>query len=1130
MVKNLVKKIRKRTGEIDEFDDSRITAAIEKAMRVVGEHDSKEAKKLTGVIVDEINRRLENFNQNIPNVEQVQDIVEEILSKSKFQRTAKAYMLYRRGRTHARELKAFFGIKDDLKFDVNAIRVLQERYLLKDEKGRIIETPTEMFKRVAKVIASVEEKEKEKWEKRFFEMMKNLEFLPNSPTLMNAGTSLGQLSACFVLPVEDSLESIFDTLKDMALIQQCVAPNTLIMTDNGLIKIKDANEKMLIATEEGSFNIEKKHNIGEKPIYEVKTEHGYAIKATAEHRLLLMNKEGKLQWKKISNIKNGDWVVLSSSKWMGSKTILPKFEWQRKPKRENRTAFKPTFYELPTEMTPELAEFIGLFVGDGSWHRDGLRFTVGKKQKDLIEHITKLSNWLFKRHITICKKNKKGAYEVAILSKQIKEWLKFIGVKKDSANEVLIPDIIMQSPEEVVRAFIRGLFTTDGCIRESGHITYSTASKEMAETLQVLLLHIGIPTRLYVDNKTLNNKKFKLYLLSICSKQGFIEFKQKIGFSSRFKQNRLANVNEKDIFTRGEAIPNQNIIIKKLFNELPDNKKREIKPLLQDIMWRQNNVRELTSQKISQIEQLCELPKNLKALLNMQLFFTKVQSITPAGNSEVYDLTVSFKHSYIANGFVSHNSGGGTGFSFSHLRPRGDIVRSTKGIASGPVSFIEIYDAATEVIKQGGKRRGANMGILHISHPDIVEFIKSKQKEKHLSNFNISVGVDDKFMHAVEKNQDYELIDPHNGKITRKINARALFNLICESAWKTGDPGMIFIDEINRKNQVPGVGRIEATNPCGEVPLLNYESCNLGSINLTKFVSNGKIDYEKLKMSVRDAVRFLDNVIDANNYPFIELERMALGNRRIGLGVMGFADMLALLDIPYDSEKAIEIAEKLMSFITKEAHIASELLGKEKGNFPNFKKSIWDGKVEHMRNCACTTIAPTGTLSIIAGCSSGIEPLFALSYMREVLSGKHLFETNKIFLNRILKEGLYSEKLVEKIAKEGNLANINLPEKIKRIFKTALEISPEQHIKIQAAFQKHTDNAVSKTINLRNDASVEDVKKAYMLAYKLKCKGITIYRYGSKPEQVLYLGKGKEYSKASDEYAYGTCIGKVCAL
>jgi len=1043
MIKNVVNKIRKRTGEVEEFNDSKIIAAIEKAMHVVDEHDSKEAKKLTSMIVDEINKRAGGFNQGIPNVEQVQDIVEEVLSKSKFQRTAKAYMLYRRGRTHARELKAFFGIKDDLKFDVNAIRVLQERYLLKDEKGRIIETPTEMFQRVAKAIASVEKKDREKWEKRFFEMMRNLEFLPNSPTLMNAGTSLGQLSACFVLPIEDSLESIFDTLKKTALIQQ---------------------------------------------------------------------------------------------------------------------------------------------------------------------------------------------------------------------------------------------------------------------------------------------------------------------------------------------------------------------------------------------------------------------------------------------------SGGGTGFSFSHLRPKGDIVRSTKGSASGPVSFIEIYDAATEVIKQGGKRRGANMGILDVYHPDIVDFIISKQKEKHLSNFNISVSVDDKFMQAVEKNEDYELINPHNGKVARKVNARALFDLICESAWKTGDPGMIFIDEINRKNQVPGVGRIEATNPCiakgvlvatneglvpiegvhnshyvstteginpvkwagktgykevfnvktkagfeiratadhliltkagwkrvedldekdilvlgkipfgklkmqkeealalgwligdghltkdlnrvifyfnkkdknemiglikdyldrlnenpvelsgkgsetrltygskvakffikrgvayrkardkevpsvifgadkesvknfisalfgadgsvqgsrekgisirlassslkllkqvqllllqfnilskvheerrkagnrilpnsdrnpkkyhrnedheliisresafkfmkdigfsvnaknkkfqrikplkryrdnidlsvkeiikigkekvydinepvthsfvanglvvhncGEVPLLNYESCNLGSINLTKFVSNGKIDYEKLKISVRDAVRFLDNVIDANKYPFIELKRMALGNRRIGLGVMGFAEMLMLLDIPYDSEKAVEVAEKLMSFITKEAHAASEALGKEKGNFPNFKKSIWDGKVSYMRNCACTTIAPTGTLSIIAGCSSGIEPLFALSYMREVLSGKHLFETNKIFLSRILKENLYSEELIKEIAKQGNLANINLPERIKRLFKTALEIDPNQHIKIQAAFQKYTDNAVSKTINLRNDASVEDVKKAYMLAYKLKCKGITIYRYGSKPEQVLYLGKGKEYSKASSEYAYGTCIGKVCAL
>lgn len=685
----MIRTVKKRTGELVTFDSLKIKNAIEKAMHAVDEFYPDDARELTKKVV----ALLEERQQTIPSIEEIQDAVEEVLSKSKFQRTAKAYMLYRRSRANARELKNFFSIKDDMKFDVNAIKVMQERYLLKDDEGRIIETPTQMFRRVARAVASAE-KNKEKYEELFFEMMKNLEFLPNSPTLMNAGTDLGQLSACFVLPIDDSLESIFTTLRQTALIQQ---------------------------------------------------------------------------------------------------------------------------------------------------------------------------------------------------------------------------------------------------------------------------------------------------------------------------------------------------------------------------------------------------------------------------------------------------SGGGTGFNFSHIRPRGDIVKSTKGVASGPVSFIKIYDATTETIKQGGKRRGANMAILDISHPDILEFITSKQKERQLSNFNISVGVNDKFFEALEKNGDFNLINPHTKKIVSKLKAKDLFEAICHMAWSTGDPGMVFIDEINRKNQVPGMGKIESTNPCGEVPLFNYESCNLGSINLTKFVRDNKIDWEKLKSTVHLSVRFLDDIISVNKYPFPELKKVADSNRRIGLGVMGFAEMLILLNIPYDSNEAVKTAEKLMQFINKEAHLASQHLGKEKGNFPNFHISIWKNKVKSMRNCALTTIAPTGTISIIAGCSSGIEPLFAIAYMREVLSGKHLFEVNKIFQSMALKKGFYSDELMQKIALHGNLKKTNLPEKIKSLFKTALEIDYKQHIRIQAAFQKYTDNAVSKTINLPYNAKIKDIKNAYLLAYKSKCKGITIYRYGSKQEQVLYLGEGKKPTKAIAEYA-GTCVGNVCTF
>ena len=453
-----------------------------------------------------------------------------------------------------------------------------------------------------------------------------------------------------------------------------------------------------------------------------------------------------------------------------------------------------------------------------------------------------------------------------------------------------------------------------------------------------------------------------------------------------------------------------------------------------------------------------------------------------------------------------HQSGGGTGFSFSKIRPKGDIVKSTGGIASGPVSFMKVFNSATDVIKQGGRRRGANMGILRVDHPDIMEFITCKEDPKELTNFNISVAVTDEFMEKAMKGEEYDLINPRTKKPVKKLNAAEVFNKIVEEAWKSGEPGLVFIDEINRHNPTPHIGQIEATNPCGEQPLLPYESCNLGSINLARFVKNGEIDWKKLKDVTWKAVHFLDNVIDMNKYPIPQIKKMTLANRKIGLGVMGFADMLIQLNIPYDSNEALELGEKIMSFIQKEAKQASIELGKERGSFPNFKGSIYDGKYEAMRNATVTTIAPTGSISIIAGCSSGIEPLFAISFVRNVLDEEdRLYEINPYF-EKIAKEmGFFSQELMRKIAdNNGSVQGIEeVPEEVQRIFVTALDISPEWHVRMQAAFQKYVDNATSKTINLRQDATVEDVKKAYMLAYQLKCKGITVYRYGSRPEQVI---------------------------
>ncbi len=452
-----------------------------------------------------------------------------------------------------------------------------------------------------------------------------------------------------------------------------------------------------------------------------------------------------------------------------------------------------------------------------------------------------------------------------------------------------------------------------------------------------------------------------------------------------------------------------------------------------------------------------------------------------------------------------HQSGGGTGFSFSQIRPQGDMVRSTMGIASGPLSFMKIYDCATEVIKQGGKRRGANMGILNVEHPDIVDFIRAKEKEGELTNFNISVAVTDDFINRAINNQGYDLINPRDRKPVKNLNARDIFDMIILNAWKTGEPGIIFIDEINRKNPTPELGRIESTNPCGEVPLLPYESCNLGSINLAKMFVDNKFSYEKLKYTIQVAVHFLDNVIDVNKYPLTDVEKMTKGNRKIGLGIMGFADCLIKMGIPYDSEPALNFADELASFIQTEARQASSKLAEKRGSFPNIDKSIFKNSFP-MRNATVTSIAPTGTISMIADTSSGIEPLFSVGYLRNVLDTT-LVVINPIFEEIARNQGFFSPDLVSEIVHEGSLKRIKgIPDDIKRLFPIAHEIMPELHIRMQAIFQKYVDNAVSKTINLPEDATFEQTRAAFLMAHKLKCKGITVYRYRSRKSQVLEFG------------------------
>ncbi len=845
----------------------------------------------------------------------------------------------------------------------NAKTVLERRYLRKDEDGKVIETPREMFERVARAISAAEkgygksDAQAEGIAERFYDMMARMEFMPNSPTLMNAGREIGQLSACFVLPIGDTMEDIFDAIKYTALIHKCLVPETLVMTDEGCRTLGSITSGTWIETHEGMDRVEERHDNGAQEVFKVETVEGYAVTGTALHRLLVMDSQGELVWRKVGQLRPGTALAMKLGGWLG------------------------------------------------------------------------------------------GSDECIPLA------------LSDLTDSERVADVIGQG-ERALCEFLKRAYSEHGWVSPKGLVELEAMSEQLAADVQTMMFYLGIPTRRSGRRMT------------ICTRSGFQTFREKVGFDSIILTRRLREADPDDFARQLEALG--------MLHREPDDD---------------------------------------------GYYFVEVKEVQPGGRREVVDLTIPERHAYLANGFVSHNSGGGTGFSFSRLRPAKDSVKSTAGVSSGPISFMEVFNAATETIKQGGTRRGANMGILRVDHPDIISFITAKRDSTKLTNFNISVALTDKFMKAVEEETEYELVNPRTGRTVQKLSARKTFDMIVNMAWRNGEPGIIFLDRINRDNPTPKLGEIESTNPCGEQPLLPYESCNLGSINLAAMLTtrNGKyeLDYDRFRETVHWAVRFLDDVIDVNRYPLEQIERMTRANRKIGLGVMGFADMLLRMGVPYDSEEALELGRRIMRFIDDEGHKASAALAGERGSFPNFPESTLASKHQKLRNATVTTIAPTGTISIISGVSSGIEPIFAVAYVRNVMDRDILPEVNPIFEEVARERGFYSPDMMKEIAAKGSVRDVKgIPEEVKRVFVTALDISPEWHIRMQAAFQEHTNNAVSKTVNFTAEATPKDVEDVYRLAYRLGCKGVTVYRYGSREDQVLSVGEGeakKEKTWTSEE-------------
>lgn len=1021
------------------------------------------------------------------------------------------------------EMKNPFKRPDvEAKLSDNAITILKKRYLKKNAEGEPVEEYLDMFWRVATFIAAVDldygksQEEVQELAEDFYKMMVERYWEPNSPTLMNAGRPLGQLSACFVLPVADALsngkDGIYDTLKSMALVHQsgggtgfsfsrirpegslvksttgvasgpvsfmelydastevvkqggCVVPDTLISTIRGVVPIRELGpadaeadtwhpHELMLATDEGVKLSDEFYVHGVAPVKRIRTKAGYSMAATHQHRVRVIHPEKGYVWKRMDELQEGDWLALQ-------KGHLVEPEDKSLPALSSEPHFNATEVQIPTEASAELGEFLGYLIGDGAFNRYNgnkktgrLVFTVADSQPEVTDWLKETTQDIFgvtPRDWDTNSEREDESTNFFLNATTLSNWLEDLGVAKPSAHEARVPEVIFRKGEAMACGFLRGLFTADGSATPEGYVSLSSVSIELLEGVQQLLLAVGVPSAIGasdVERKGAYGTR-PLHRLRVITQAGMEVFSHKIGFIDNKRQSRLS-LGLGGAWEFNDVIPHPGGALREAYDgpgrgSGPGRSARGAnRKLYRDIQHYLPGVSAQRTLQRSRLKELAERHEEIRAhedlvwFLSNEQFYDQVVSIED-DESLTLDLSVPDNNTYIANGFVSHNT-----------------------------------------------RRGANMGILRVDHPDVRKFIKSKENTDKITNFNISVAITDAFMNAYFNDEEYELVHPRSGEVVGKENAREIFEMIIDGAWANGEPGVFFIDEANRYNPVPHLGDYEATNPCGEQNLLPYDVCNLGSLNLGMFVRTDvdpeapwqeKVDWEGMKRYIHLSTHFLDNVIDANKFPLPEIHELAHKIRRIGNGVMGWADMLVKLRVPYSGEQARDVAEGIAEFFHEEILNASENLAAERGVFPEWPQSIWGPdetcakdsqgnrimEMRKLRNSNVNTVAPTGTISIIADCSGGIEPLFAVAFMRNQ-AGSLMPDVNKDFVRIAKEQGWHSEDLMERIAQEGHIHFDEVPEDVQKIFITAHDVKPEDHVHMQAAWQRHTDNAISKCI------------------------------------------------------------------